>query len=339
MCIRDSYITEGYPVTHISPVNEPQYNWDGGQEGSGWTNDEVAALARELDQALTERNLTTDILLGESGDWEYLYKTKDDANRSNVLSAFFTPGTSSYVGNLSHVKNLICGHSYWTDGTWDGMRSVRRQVAQAAQKYNIDVWQSEWSMLGDNYSNTEFIGYDNATEMDIAFYMSKVIHNDLTVAGVSSWSYWTSMDVARWGHKNRFLLISLVPGGGIDDNNANIEQEGTFQPTATLWVLGNYSRFIRPGYQRINMTLTESLNFFGSAWIAPQKDKIVAVFTNMSNKNVRLSETHEGWNNEATSITTYTTTSNKNLTETTISSEESVILEAESVTTVVYNLK
>ena len=73
--------------------------------------------------------------------------------------------------------------------------------------------------------------------------------------------------------------------------------------------------------------------------VAPQKDKIVAVFTNMSNKNVRLSETHEGWSNEATSITTYTTTSNKNLTETTISGGESVILEAESVTTVVYNLK
>ena len=85
------YIDKGYPVTHISPVNEPQYNWDGGQEGSGWTNDEVARLARELDDALTERNLSTDILLGESGDWEYLYKTKDDANRSNVMSAFSPP--------------------------------------------------------------------------------------------------------------------------------------------------------------------------------------------------------------------------------------------------------
>lgn len=337
--VAQHYITEGYPVTHISPVNEPQYNWDDGQEGSGWTNDEVAALARELNRSLTERNLTTDILLGESGDWEYLYKAKDDANRSNVISAFFTPGTSSYVGDLNHVKSLICGHSYWTDGTWDGMRSVRRQVAQAAQKQGVDVWQSEWSMLGDNYSNTEFVGYDNATEMDIAFYMSRVIHNDLTVAGVSSWSYWTSMDVTRWGHKNRFLLISLVPGGGVDDNNANIEQEGTFQPTATLWVLGNYSRFIRPGYQRINMTLTESLNFFGSAWISPQGDKIVAVFTNMSDKNVRLSETHEGWSSEATSINTYTTTGSKNLVETTISGGESVILEAKSVTTVVYNLK
>ena len=220
------YTGEGYHISHISPVNEPQYNWDSGQEGSGWTNDEVAALARELDMSLDDRGLSTDILLGESGDWEYLYKVKGDANRSNVFSAFFTPGSSAYVGDLAHVKNLICGHSYWTDGTWDGMRNVRKQVAQAAGQYNLDVWQSEWSMLGDNYSSSEFVGYEQASEMDIAFYMSKVIHNDLTVAGVSSWSYWTSMDVSRWGHKNRFLLISLVPAGG---EYGDIEQEGSYQ--------------------------------------------------------------------------------------------------------------
>ena len=119
------YTGEGYNVTHISPVNEPQYNWDGGQEGSGWTNDQVAKLVRELDASLTASGLSTDILLGESGDWEYLYKSKSDANRSNVINAFFREGSSAYVGNLPHVKNLICGHSYWTDGTWDGMRNVR----------------------------------------------------------------------------------------------------------------------------------------------------------------------------------------------------------------------
>ena len=108
------YTGEGYHISHISPVNEPQYNWDSGQEGSGWTNDEVAALARELDMSLDDRGLSTDILLGESGDWEYLYKVKGDANRSNIFSAFFTPGSSAYVGDLAHVKNLICGHSYWT---------------------------------------------------------------------------------------------------------------------------------------------------------------------------------------------------------------------------------
>ena len=29
------YTGEGYHISHISPVNEPQYNWDSGQEGSG----------------------------------------------------------------------------------------------------------------------------------------------------------------------------------------------------------------------------------------------------------------------------------------------------------------
>ena len=330
------YTAEGYHISHISPVNEPQYNWDSGQEGSGWTNDEVAALARELDMSLDDRGLSTDILLGESGDWEYLYKVKGDANRSNVFSAFFTPGSSAYVGDLAHVKNLICGHSYWTDGTWDGMRNVRKQVAQAAGQYNLDVWQSEWSMLGDNYSSSEFVGYEQASEMDIAFYMSKVIHNDLTVAGVSSWSYWTSMDVSRWGHKNRFLLISLVPAGG---EYGDIEQEGSSQATATLWVLGNYSRFIRPGYRRIALDLNESRTFFGSAWLSPEGDKVVAVYTNMSDKAVRLGETHVGWSNEAKSIATYTTTGSKNLVEGTVAAGKQVILEAKSVTTVVYSLK
>lgn len=330
------YTSEGYNITHISPVNEPQYNWDSGQEGSGWTNDEVAVLTRELDAELTKQDLSTQILPGESGDWEYLYQTKSDANRSNVISAFFTPGSSAYIGDLPHVKNLICGHSYWTDGTWDGMRNVRSRLAQAASQYGVEVWQSEWSMLGDGYSSTEFAGYDTATEMDIALYMSKVIHNDLTVAGVTSWSYWTSMDVSRWGHKNRFLLISLIPAGG---EYGDIEKEGTYQATPTLWVLGNYSRFIRPGYRRIKLTQNESRSFFGSAWISDTGDKIVAVYTNLADRNVRLNETHTGWPRDVESITTYTTSSEKNLVEAVVTGNQQIIIETGSVTTVIYNLK
>jgi O-glycosyl hydrolase len=166
-------------------------------------------------------------------------------------------------------------------------------------------------MLGDNYSSSEFVGYEQASEMDIAFYMSKVIHNDLTVAGVSSWSYWTSMDVSRWGHKNRFLLISLVPAGG---EYGDIEQEGSYQATATLWVLGNYSRFIRPGYRRIALGRKPG-------------------GTEKSTRFVQVES------NEAKSIATYTTTGSKNLVEGTVAAGKQVILEAKSVTTVVYSLK
>ncbi len=337
--VAEYYVSLGYPVTHISPVNEPQYNWaDGGQEGSGWTNNEVATLARELDSALTSRGLSTDILLGEAGDWEYLYRTKSDANRSNVISAFFTQGGSAYVGDLTHVNNLIGAHSYYTDGTWSGMRSVRSSVASAAESAGLELWQTEWSMLGDDYSSSEYVGHDNATTMDIALYMSKVIHNDLTVANVTSWSYWTSMDVARWGHKNRFLLISLTPSGGVQDDNSNIEKEGSYQATPTLWVLGNYSLFVRPGYVRISAVLDESRSFFGSAWISPSGKEIVAVYTNLSEKGVRLNETHSNWSGSVSKITTYTTSATKELAPATVATDGQVTLDAESVTTVVYSV-
>ena len=120
-------------------------------------------------------------------------------------------------------------------------------------------------------------------------------------------------------------MISLVPAGG---EYGDIEQEGSYQATATLWVLGNYSRFIRPGYRRIALDLNESRTFFGSAWLSPEGDKVVAVYTNMSDKAVRLGETHVGWSNEAKSIATYTTTGSKNLVEGTVAAGKQVILEA-----------
>ena len=280
----------------------------------------------------------TDILLGEAGDWEYLYKVKNEQERSDVISAFFTPGSSAYVGDLQHVNNLICGHSYWTDGTWDGMRQVRLNVHNKAIASGLELWQSEWSMLGDGYSSSEFVGYDAATEMDIALYMSRVIHNDLTVAQVSSWCYWTSIDVTRWApHKNRFLLISLVPQGGAE--TGDIKDEGSFNAAPTLWVLGNYSRFIRPGYVRVDLSMNESMNFFGSAWISPEGDKIVAVYTNYSDKAVKLIDGREGWDSQPTSVMTYTSSSSKHLKERIVPEDGDIYVDAKSVTTVVYELK
>lgn len=80
------------------------------------------------------------------------------------------------------------------------------------------------------------------------------------------------MDIPRWGHKNRFLLISLEPSDGV---YGDIEKEGTYKATPTLWVLGNYSLFIRPGYRRIMLNMNESSSFFGSAWISPKKIKLL----------------------------------------------------------------
>lgn len=327
----------GYNISHISPVNEPQYNWGPGengeasQEGSGWQNEEVARLARELDKSLTSRNLSTGIMVGEAGHWVCLYDGPTD--REKCIDAFYNPSSKAYIGDLEHTGKLICAHSYWTESTWNGMRDVRAKVKAAADAKGLKVYQTEWSMLGDAPQDLEG-GYDGATEFDIAQYMSRVIHNDITVAGVSSWSYWTAMSVERWGQKNRFELIQTTPKGGNYDDNFTVG--GEVRATPNLWVLGNYSLFVRPGYKRVDLNLNENQNFFGSAYIAPDNSKLVVVLTNYDKQN---GVTVDMPNPEGTkAVFTYTTTDKKNLRQARFNLNDKVFIDPASVTTIVYYL-
>ena len=330
------YIGWGYPVTHISPVNEPQYTWDGhDQEGSGWSNAEIAKLTKELDGALDSEGLSgVKILLGEAGDWEYAYKTKNPNDCSNCIYAFFNAASETYVGNLSHIAPVYGAHSYWTDGTWNGMRSVRQSARDKAVENGIGLWQTEWSMLGDGYS--EFPGYENSNEMDIALVMDKVIYNDLTVAGVSSWSYWTSMDVSRWSQLDRFMLIDFTPAGGT--YSVDLSGEGTYKADATLWVLGNYSLFVRPGFKRIDVDIPNAdRTFFGTGFIAPDGNRIVVVMSNLSAASMDVRLHLKGV--APKSLSSYTTTLKKHLQQQSLDSSRSEFsLEPSSVTTFVFDL-
>ena len=327
---------KGIDFDFISPVNEPQYNWESGQEGSGWQNSEIKKLSTEIDKAIENKGLNTKILLAEAGAWNYLYENDGDAGRKNVIYNLFNRESPNYVGDLKHVAPIIAGHSYWTDGTWQRLVDVRRTVGERASAAGLKVYQTEWSMLGDGYSSNEFVGYDNATYMDIALYMSKVIHCDLVYANVSSWSYWTSVDMERWGHKNRFLLIKVTPAGG---DYGDITQSGTHEATKTLWVLGNYSLFIRPDYKRVELDMAgTSRSLFGSAYISPDGKKLVAVYTNLS--STRYDVRAKINNTEIEFVKTYTTSRTQDLEEASLRDiNSSIFVNPNSVLTVVYDLK
>lgn len=320
----------------ISPVNEPQYNWESGQEGSGWQNSEIKDLVVELNEKLAANSINTKILLSEAGNWTYLYN--GDNRRENQIHNFFNSSSENYVGNLSHVAPIIGGHSYWTDESWNPMIDVRTKVFDEAKQNNLKLYQTEWSMLGDGYNNhpNEFVGFDKASYLDIALYMSKVIHTDLTYANVASWSYWTSMDVERWDHKNRFLLIKVEPSGG---PYADIANSGSHSAMKTLWVLGNYSRFIRPNYKRVELELKDySREIFGNAFISPDKKEIIAVYTNLSKSNYNVN--FDTSNLEVESIKLYTTNKMSDMRESEITELNSpIITQPQSVVTVVYKLK
>ena len=105
--------------------------------------------------------------------------------------------------------------------------------------------------------------------------------------------------------------------------------------THNLWVLGNYSLFIRPGFKRCALDLNESKDFFGSAYIAPDNSRIVIVVTNYDKeRGVTLDmDTPEG----AKSVFTYTSTATKHLKQERFKLSDKVFVDPASVTTIVYN--
>ncbi len=321
--------SKGVEFDYISPVNEPQYNWgDGNQEGSGWQNAEVAKLTKEINKVLDKNNSTTEILLSEAASYEYLYGVKDDANRSDAINAFFNPNSDHYVGELSHVAPIIGGHAYWVDGTGNDLYTTRTKVNTAAKAAGLKFHQTEWSMLGDHY-NDIYPGHDNSSYTDIALYMSRVIHHDMVYANASSWSYWTAIDVERWNHKNRFLLISVNPADGV---NGDIELSGTHKATKTLWALGNYSLFVRPEYRRVDLDIENpSAYFFGSAYLSPDSRELVVVYTNMSKKDI-TPKMKVG--KDIKSVKKYITNATNNLKL----DDSNQSVEAESIVTFVYQL-
>ena len=287
------FVDEGYNVTYIDPVNEPRFDWKDGQEGSPWENTNIASLAKELDKSITSRQLATKILIPEASSWDLLYTGSGRASKQ--IDAFFNSSNSStYIGDLPSLAKVVAGHSYWSFTNNSDLKNVREKVRDEAEKYGVETMQTEWSMLDAAPSTSAGFpaSYDAATKMDIALYMGKLIHCDLTFGNVSAWSYWTAFAQEKWSQKNRFYLIRMNAQGDTgEESYGDIKKGGTLTADKNLWVLGNYSRFIRPGYKRIQLADDGDMNaLLGSAWLSPDGQEAVAVLVNMkrSSRKVNL---------------------------------------------------
>ncbi len=325
--------SEGIHIDYISPVNEPQYNWEGhDQEGSGWQNSEVARLVKSIDSKLGSQ--TTKIVVPEAGAWDYLYGGSN-AGRSNQIDDFFGSGSDNYIGDLSHVAKVACAHSYWIDRNWDQLHNVRTSALTAAEGAGIGLWQTEWSMLDEYGATEDYVGLADAKYMDNAIYLSKVIYADMVYANCASWSYWTVWGQERWSQKNRFWLIKL--GDNVADyaecyNDITVDNPWADNPN--LYVLGNYSRFVRPGYKRVELTTaTPETSLFASAYVSGDGNTLVVVYTNQTDKKMRVNPTITGFSGN-TKFVRYVTTDTDKLARTNFS-DGNIVIPAKSVTTIV----
>ena len=235
---------DGIHLDYISPINEPDghWNWQGPkQEGTPATNREIARVARLLDKEFCNRGIDTKIIIPESSDYRCMMSTHmTDWQRGYEIQSFFSPdSTETYVGNLTNMPRLMAGHSYWTNTPVETMKQTRIALNDTLRKYGVDFWQSEVCIMGNDEEIGGGNGYDRT--MKTALYVARMIHHDLVYANARSWQWWRAVG----GDYKDGLLHQYKDKETGNDNIVD---------SKLLWALGNYSRFIRPGAVRIDIS-------------------------------------------------------------------------------------
>ena len=171
---------------------------------------------------------------------------------------------------------ILANHNYVNDNTVGDTNPP-----DVVPNYGKALWETEVATLGGTFDPS----------ITNAMYWAQRIHLFLTIPEVNAWHYW-------W----------LITGNGDNEGLMGHDSTGDL-PTKRMYVVGQYSRFVRPGYYRMGATNT------GDALISAYQDTnsvsfaIVAINTNTTDIN----QTFTLKNFAATTVTTWITSSSLSL--------------------------
>lgn len=341
-CIDNLKKNEGVTFDYLSPVNEPQWNWMAGsngkanQEGTPAINPELFELTSFLSERLNKRGLSTTIALGEAGAINYLYGRVNNEMRDNQVEEFWNPGSSSYIGSLPNVENVITGHSYFSVWPIASQVEHRQKLGAQVKKYpGLKYWQTEYCILEQPGENEIPGGTGNQRDlgMKTAIFVARIIHNDLVIANASSWQWWTAL--TRANYKDGLVYLD----DGVSNGSQSPEyckQDGFFRDSKLLWAFGNYARFVRPGMKRIHVEGQNPLRASTDVMISAYKDsatkKLVVVAINASNSE-RIYKLELNGKLKNGRLIPYTTSEQSNLERGTEVNPEKIVLAPKTVVT------
>lgn len=257
----------GITFSYISPVNEPQWDWsDGGQEGCPYNNEQISSLIKAFSKSFQQNKLNTKLLIPESGDLKYLLTANDKKDKDDQITDFFSLSSPHYIGNLPNVNRVIAAHSYFTTSPFAKGMALRKRIKDSIAKIkDFEYWQSEYCILGDNAG--EIDGNKKDTGINAGLYIAKVMYEDLAGGNAAAWQWWIA--VSAYDYKDGLIYIDKSETGG------------NFSDSKMLWAMGNYSRFVRPGMKRIDVTI-DSKDLLVSGYKGTNKGALVLVIVNES---------------------------------------------------------
>lgn len=190
-----------------------------------------------------------------------------EKNKMDVQLSMFESGewksSDVYIEKLASDPTVwsklphLSIHSYWST------RADKERFMKYMEKNHPGkaLWMSEWTEMTD--------GRD--TGMDSALTLASTLYDDLTIANVTSWQYWIA--VSKYQFRDGLIYVNPLDHAVI--------------PTKRLWVMGNFSRFIRPGFVRMETQGgNDALQI--SAYRSEDDQHWVVVAINLANKPIDL---------------------------------------------------
>jgi glucuronoarabinoxylan endo-1,4-beta-xylanase len=253
------------PIDTVSIQNEPDVGLTASNSNTTVGSCIMTAQAFHdvvgyLGPDLAAAGLTTKILLPENSEWfdqDYASTCLTDSNCAQYVSA-------------------IAGHGYeWSGGntTIDGFgvgACCHQAVAPPSDVVSSGkhLWLTEVDGSG-SYTNG-VPNYDGT--ISDAMVWAHNIHDYLTVANVSAWFYWQ-------------LTAYSSSGDNFGLTDAN------FNPAKRYFALGNWSKFVRPGWNRIESTTNPQPGVYVSAFREASSGQfaIIAINQNPTPVNVSFS--------------------------------------------------
>ncbi len=323
--VYEHFEKEGLGFDYVSPFNEPQWDWKAPatQEGSPAHNEDIAKEIRELSPLLVNKLPDLKIVIPEAAQLQFLYSKDEEkyVNRNSQIDAFFKDSEATCVNDLPNLQKAVLGHSYFTTSDPDTLIEVRENLRDYLKKNYpfLEYWQSEYCILEKHKD----IGDGNHRDLGMAtaLYVARVIHSDLVYGNASLWAWWTALTAVDY--KDGLVYIDR---GGKDpfkrDKVDSLMYDGVYHDSKLLWVLGNYSRFIRPDMYRFKVDLDPNLspkeqleNLMISGYKTMDDKKLVFVIINYSlqDKNLSFKDFFSKEKNAYSSIKTYLTSETENL--------------------------
>ncbi len=127
---------------------------------------------------------------------------------------------------------------------------------------------------------------------------SKEVHDFMTITQGNSWSYW-------WG-----ACYKTHNGEGLIQMNMSAK---TYTVAKRLYTIGQYARFIRPGWQRFSATASPVSGVYVTAYKDPATGEFAVVAINNGSSNQSVSFNLKGFS--ASAVKPYTTSASQNLAE------------------------